>query len=110
MLFRGVKLSQTEVESYKVGTKINLIGYTSTSKRCGRALNFAFKELKQHQVPVLFEISFKSQSGLFELTEGYTAYPEEEEILVQDGLQYLITANDKKMIEDTKEPFQVIKL
>ena len=31
-LFRGVKLDLAEVEQYKEGSKINLLGYTSTSK------------------------------------------------------------------------------
>lgn len=36
-------------------------------------------------------ISFKGEQGLFELTNGYSAYPEENEVLIQDGLEYLIT-------------------
>ena len=35
-----------------------------------------------NSVPVLFEIQFNEQRGLFKLTTGYTAFDEEEEVLV----------------------------
>ena len=41
-LFRGVKLTQSEIESYVPGNKMSLKGYTSTSKDMGIALGFAF--------------------------------------------------------------------
>ena len=43
-------------------------------------------------VPVLFEIQFHEQRGLFKLSSGYTAYEDEEEVLVQDGLKYAVMA------------------
>ena len=45
-LYRGLKLSASEVEDYIVGSKIHLPGYTSTSKNIGVAINFAFNKLK----------------------------------------------------------------
>ena len=74
-LYRGVKLSANEIENYKVGNKIHLPGYTSTSKNIGVAVNFALIYLKYYQVPVIFEINFKGNCGLFELTKGYSAFP-----------------------------------
>ena len=40
---------------------------------------------------VVFKIVFSGDRGLFKLTEGYSAYSEEGEVLVQDGLRYLVT-------------------
>ena len=33
-------------------------------------------------IPVILEIHFKKNTGFFELTPEYSAYPEEEEVLV----------------------------
>ena len=82
ILFRGIKLNNNEVDDYWPGTKIHLQGFTSTSKRFGSALKFAFKSLSDDQVPVVFEIYFSSKKGLFELTEEFTAFPGEDEVLV----------------------------
>ena len=81
-LYRGIKLSVLEVEDYKPGSKINLPGYTSTSKDIDVAIYFAFKYLKEDQVPVILSIKFKGNSGLFELTKSYSAYPSEGEVLL----------------------------
>ena len=37
---------------------------------------------------MIFEIHFKGSKGLFEMTDEYTFYPGEDEVLIQDGLQY----------------------
>ena len=84
------------MDDYVVGESIHLPGYTSTSKDMSVALNFALKELKEDQVPVILEITFKGNSGLFELTQGYSAYPEEDEILLQDGLKYKISSKEEQ--------------
>jgi len=69
---------------------ISLTGYTSSSRDPTIAMNFAFDDLSDNQVPVVFEIKFKGKRGLFEMSEQYTAYPGEDEVLIQDGLQYRI--------------------
>ena len=50
-------------------------------------------DLQKDQIPVVFIIKFKGKKGLFELTQEYTAYPGEDEVLIQDGLKFLITSN-----------------
>ena len=80
-----------EVYQYEEGSTTNLLGYTSTSKDISTAIRFAFMELKEDQTPVVFEICFKGSYGLFQLTQGFTAYPGENEVLVQDGLTYRVT-------------------
>ena len=85
-LFRGVKMHPGEIENYEVHQLINLVGYTSTSRVFSKALKFAFCGAQPDQVPVIFEILFRGLSGLFELEDEYTAYPGENEVLLQDGL------------------------
>ena len=86
LLFRGLKMDPLEAEAHKVGSLINLTGYTSTSKLFETAKNFAFAECQYPQIPVILQIHFKENSGFFELTSEFSAYPEEQEVLVQDGL------------------------
>ena len=66
--------------------------------------------LKEDQVPVIFEISFRSKKGLFELADEYTAFPGEDEVLLQDGLKYRVIDNSDEETENTKKKFQLIKL
>ena len=54
-------------------------------------------------MPIIFEIDFQGNSGLFEISEGFTAYPGEDEILVQDGLKYLIISNEEVIVAATEE-------
>ena len=67
------------------------MGYISTSLKSSIALGFALFGDKNDNFAVLLEIDFIGDTGLFKLTGEFTAYPEEDEILVQDGLEYLIT-------------------
>ena len=113
----------------------HLTGYTSTTKSFDVALNFArfnceaagrklkpqggevgFGELRalsdecMAEVPVVLEIHFEGDRGLFELTDDYTAYPGEDETLVQDGLQYLVLENHEKDIDEEGAKYRHIKL
>ena len=58
MLYRGVKLKEKEADAYEAGTKIHLQGFTSTSQRFATALRFAYINLDDDYVPVVFEIFF----------------------------------------------------
>ena len=70
-----------------------MVGYTSTTKDLKTALKFAFYGDYDDKIPVVFEILFTGTSGLFQLTQTFSAYPGEQEVLVQDGLTYLVTDN-----------------
>ena len=76
-LYRGVALSPSEADSYVPSSTINLLGYTSTSKSMKCAIKFAFMEKKPELTPVVFEIQFRGRLGFFELSQEYSAYPEE---------------------------------
>ena len=41
LLYRGLKMTKEDADTYVVGDRINLTGYTSTSKRYECALEFA---------------------------------------------------------------------
>ena len=79
-----------------MGSLVNLTGYTSTSKDFRTALGFAIEGDLDTDIPVVLEISFFETTGFVELKADYSAYPYEQEVLVQDGLQYLITANTEE--------------
>ena len=59
---------------------------------------------------MVLEIDFLENTGYFELTPEFSAFPEEAEVLVQDGLEYLIVSNTESEISKTKEKFRLIKL
>ena len=91
-LFRGVQLPLNEVERYQIGQVLCLRGYTSTSKYRSEAEIFALNDLPNGMCPVLYDIEFTGNEGLFYLSDlNYTAFMERE-VLVQDGLEYRITA------------------
>ena len=84
------------------------MGYTSTSQDSKVAYHFALKEPKPDTVAVVFEIEFNGDKGLFKLCGGYSAYPEETEVLIQDGLQYQVTGHDEKCATDSDLMYHMI--
>ena len=54
ILYRGLKMRKKFIDGYQIGTKTNLVGFTSTSKNREVAFRFAFKDLKEGQYPVIF--------------------------------------------------------
>ena len=103
-------MKKFQVDSYKLGSKIHLLGYTSTSLKAYEAKKFAVSDKDDGKVAVVFVIEFRGQKGLFEMTRDYTAYPDEGEVLLQDGLQYLITDKTESKCEATGIPIHLIKL
>ena len=77
------------------------MGYTSTSKNFEKALEFAFVDCSGEQVAVVFEIYFHGQSGLFEMDDSISAYSGEEEVLLQDGLEYRVLNNQQRINHDS---------
>ena len=93
-------MAKDEISKYVPESKIHLMGYTSTSMDIGTAINFAsFNAADDDKIPVVFEIIFRGDKGLFKLTQGYSAFPEEGEVLVQDGLEYRITSHESEILE-----------
>ena len=105
-LYRGVKMLPLDADKFEPGSKIDLLGYTSTSKKFSTALGFALKDLKEDKVSVVFMIDFKGSQGLFELTTGFSAYPNEQEVLVQDGLTYFVKDNSEEYDPKTGKKFR----
>ena len=44
------------------------------------------------------------------MTPEYTAYPDEDEVLIQDGLEYQVLDNSEKVDEGTGKRYVLIKL
>ena len=99
----------TELKSkYIEGTTITLQGYTSTTLNKKVALKFAFDGVLSQienpdKCPLLIDIRVKGSQQLFSLfSEELTAYPIEEEVLLQDGADYLVISNT-----ETTETFNI---
>ena len=58
------------------------------------ALKFAFRNLKDPKLPVFFQIKFtpgEYQPSYFQLNNGnFTMFPQENEVLLYDGDNYLL--------------------
>ena len=75
---------------------MSLRGYTSTSSNILTAKKFALKNLPEDKCPVIYHIEFKGNEGMFHLNNSnFTAYLEDE-ILVQDGFEYLVTSVEER--------------
>ena len=77
------------------GKHVNLQGFTSTSQLKEKALSFALFDItapeNKGKVSVLFQISFKGNQQFFSLnSRDYSAYPHEEEILIQEGIKFKV--------------------
>ena len=93
MLYRGVQLNPSEIKDRTEGKKICLQGYTSASKDRQVAVDFATDRIADGKVAVIYEIEFKGTQGIFFMSSRkFSAHPEEELVLIQDGLEYLITS------------------
>ena len=75
-------MRQNEIDSYKINSIIHLTGYISTSLDKSIAINFAFDNLQDNFIPVVFEIEFNSDVGIVKLTEEFTSFPGEDEVLI----------------------------
>ena len=103
------------LEEFKVKNIVSLKGFTSTSLSKEAALGFTDNSLEPEKIPVLMVIDFKGRRQYFNLSsEKYSAYPSEQEVLLQDGIQYRVLKNevvDVQTFDDdvinirTKRPF-----
>lgn len=74
MLYRGIKLTRDEVDTYRVGQNMHLRGYTSSSSNINVALKYALYQAQAWEIPVLFEIEFNGSQGLFAVSDEYGAF------------------------------------
>ena len=88
LLYRGLQLGEDEITQYWVGAKVHLMGYTSTSLDQDIAIKFATqsqdfsRSSSKGKEPVVFRIQFRGSQGLFKLSDGFSHYAEESEVLV----------------------------
>lgn len=76
------------------------------------ALEFAISKQTDDKVSIVFEIDFRGDKGLFKLTGDYSAYPEEEEVLIQDGFEYMVTSHKEltELCDGKYLKYRLIKL
>ena len=89
-----------------------LKSFTSTSLDRNASLKTLFKDLKE-EIPVLFEINMKNGSEVgfnFNMSsEMFTIYPEEKEVLLDDGIALQIKNVFSRNTYDGK-PFTTIQM
>ena len=104
-MFRGLQLLSEEFsQNYKVGETLNLKGFTSTSMSREKGLDFALNGLNEEagpiKVPILLEINFKGRNQYFSLnSKEYSAFHGEEEVLLQEGIQYKIEEIEEEIVK-----------
>lgn len=110
-VYRGLQVSPQELQQkYQVSDKIRLQGFTSTTMDPEIAIDFAVGELfdededvgTSNKCPVLIEINVKDHEQLIFLNnDELSAFAEEQEVLLQDGVQYKVVSSE--IIEATVE-------
>lgn len=106
MVYRGLTLDTKQLGQVKkmLGDHVNVRGYTSTSLREEVAVEFAMKYKDPDRHPVLYCINLRDGTmggHCFLLNERcYTAYPEEEELLLDDGLPFKVLTVYEKRVDE----------
>lgn len=82
----------------KIGDKFAASGFNSCSKMPKVALGFAFpNEPKDEHTPTLFVITcvnYTGINGMVMKNEAYSAYPNEDEVLMKEGCHFWVLAVD----------------
>ena len=53
-------------------------------------------------MPLILEIDFYGKKGMYRMNMESSFYPEEDEVLVQDGLCYKVVSVESQLKKDTK--------
>ena len=61
-------------------------------------------------MPVIYKIHFNSQEGLFNMSQGYSAFHGENEVLIQDGLLYKVKDIQTQTMEEKQIKCYIIIL
>ena len=96
-VYRGLQLSAEDLEqNYQEGQFVNLKGFTSTSLNRDVAKGFALDGSDHYEkCALLMEIIVQGDEQLFFLNSpDVSSYPGEEEIILQDGMQYEVAKFD----------------
>ena len=84
-VYRGIALPRHTLESWKQLKKINLDGFSSTSRNIEAATSFAVRAETDELDPVLLVINLENETGKYYFsldTKDYTQFPDEKEILL----------------------------
>ena len=101
-----MQLAESDLrENYQKGHRTNLKGYSSTTLDRNRAISYAIGENDSDLeiIPVLMIIKFRGKKQFFYLNSmDYSAYPYEEEILLQEGCAvYILAINRDRQIKNS---------
>ena len=76
---------------------MQLFGYISTTEDKATAYEFAWNNIEEQKVKVVFKINFNGDENYFVMDLGN--YSHEKEILLIDGTQFIVQA-----VEDQQDP------
>lgn len=82
---------------------VHIPGNASCSQSIRVGLDFAFKNLKDDFIPVLFVFSchnYYSPNGIRMNNEAYSSYPTEREVLLREGCKVYVLAMETVEIEN----------
>ena len=113
VVYRGLQIEASEIKRrFTKDALVNLPGFTSTTLSQHLALKFALNPPPKDPLqPVLFKISLKGSQQYFNLASDcasstssnsshndleYSAYPEEQEVLLQEGIRFRVVAVEQQ--------------
>lgn len=96
IVYRGLSITPEELnKKYKIGNKISLQGFTSSTLNRNIAVAFSGMNKSRNdvegkgKVPVLIELEITGNHQFIVLnSKDLTSFPEEEEVILQDGILY----------------------
>ena len=95
-LFRGVALSQDQIDLHVINKRITLFGFTSTSLIREQATKLALSQssissnFSQTFLPVVYMIKWNSSK--FHFVMDFSAYAYEKEVLLMDGQEFMVSS------------------
>ncbi|CAF0938502.1 unnamed protein product [Didymodactylos carnosus] len=94
-VYRGLKLTRAEIETYKPDSLISTNGFLSTSRSKETAVEFAKKRSRTRTdvEPVLFEIEANKNQSIFADIANMSKYDKEKEVLFDLAATFKITSN-----------------
>lgn len=98
--YRGMLLSEKDLQQYKLNTALTNKAFQSTSKSRIVASNFAHKQRRPNlgEVPAIIHYTFINSSSALDIS-SISEYPDEEEVLMLPGTCFRVAQINRNNIE-----------
>ena len=100
LLYRGFKLPEADLDEWRVMEKqrIQISGMVSTSKDPHKALEYAFRNVGD-RTPIVQVIKWRSRHHVRLGGPEWSAYPDEDEVLLMDGQKFILESLERRPME-----------